>query len=95
LIVTQVVQVRIEGAPRTYTYGWKYDPVGGGLPLSVGQRVEIPPNMVQEDGGSATVVKLGSDYTGPMKDIVKAIDDPEGPSPDEDLWGGWGQGRFA
>lgn len=94
MIVTQVVQVRIEGAPRRYTYGWGFDPTEGGKPLKVGDRVEIPPNQVQEEGSSATVVELGSDYTGPMKSIVRVIDGPKAPSPEDDLWGGWETGQY-
>ncbi|MFD4474621.1 hypothetical protein ACFWPU_00690 [Streptomyces sp. NPDC058471] len=89
MIIDQVVQVQIGGAPRTYTYSWQFDPAIGGLPLAVGQRVEIPANIVQEDGGSAVVVKLGSTYAGPMKAIVRVIDGPPKESPDDQLWGGF------
>ena len=93
--VTQVVQVKIEGAFRHYTYGWVYDPLAGGRPLAVGDKVEIPPNQVQEEGSAATVVKLGSDYNGPMKSIVRVIAGPKAESPEDDLWGGFGTGAYA
>lgn len=93
--ITQVVQVHIEGAPRRYTYGWVYDHEAGS-PLKVGDRVEIPPNQVQEEGASATVVALGSDYTGPMKSIVRVIPDgPKAGGPEDDLWAGFGTGPYA
>jgi hypothetical protein len=91
--VTQVVQVEIEGAFRSYTYGWIFDPLTGGRPLKIGDRVEIPANQVSEEGGAATVVKLGSDYNGPMKNIVRVIDGPKVEAP-EDLWGGWETGQY-
>lgn len=71
--IEQVVQVQILGAPRTYTYKWVFDPTAGGASLGVGDKVEIPPNQVQEEGAAATVVELGSMYTGPMKPIVRVI----------------------
>lgn len=92
---TQVVQVEILGSRRRYTYGWVYDPLGGERPLAVGDRVEIPGNQVQVSGGSATVVKLGSDYQGPMKSIVRVIDGPKADAPEDDLWGGWESGHYG
>jgi hypothetical protein len=92
--VTQVVQVRILGSQRKYTYGWVFDPTDGGRPLKEGDKVEIPPNQVQASGGSATVVELGSDYTGPMKSIVRVIDGPKADAPEDDLWGGWEAGQY-
>lgn len=94
--VTQVVQVTILGSTRKYTYGWVYDPtVEGERPLRVGDRVEIPGNQVQVSGGSATVVELGSNYSGPMKSIVRVIDGPKADAPEDDLWGGWGTGSYG
>lgn len=93
MIITQVVQVEISGAYRPYTYGWTYDHETGS-PLNVGDRVELPPNQVQEEGSSGRVSKLGSDYSGPMKSIVRVIDGPKAPSPEEDLWGGWEAGAY-
>jgi hypothetical protein len=93
--VTQVVQVQIEGAVRKYTYGWVFNPLEGGRPLEIGDKVEIPPNQVQEEGSAATVVALNSDYNGPMKNIVRVIDGPKVQSPEDDLWGGWGSGEYA
>lgn len=93
--VTQVVQVTISGAARRYTYGWVYNPLQGGRALNVGDRVELPPNQVQEEGSSGTVARLGSDYTGPMKSIVRVIDGPKVSGPPEgDLWGGWETGEY-
>lgn len=73
MVVEQTVQVKILGAARAYTYAWHFDPVKGETPLRVGDKVEIPPNQVQEEGSSATVSALGSDYYGPMKKIVRRI----------------------
>lgn len=92
--IEQRVQVQILGAYRTYTYAWHYDPLAGGVPVGVGDKVELPPNQVQEEGSSGTVVELGSPYTGPVKDIVRiltqsAIND------DSDLWAGFGEGDYA
>jgi hypothetical protein len=92
--ITQIVQVRIEGAIRRYTYGWTYDAVTG-RPLKVGDKVEIPPNQVQEEGSAATVVALGSDYKGPVKSIVRVIDGPKADGPEDDLWAGWGTGPYG
>lgn len=97
--VTQVVQVQILGAQRKYTYGWVFDPTEGGTPLVIGDRVEIPPNQVQAEGSAATVVALGSDYTGPMKSIVRklenrGVDNPKASAPEDDLWGGWEAGQY-
>lgn len=71
--IRQVVQVQILGAPRTYTYSWEFDPLAGEQSLGLGDKVEIPPNQVQEEGAAATVVDLGSNYNGPMKSIVRVI----------------------
>jgi hypothetical protein len=72
--IRQLVQVRIMGAPRTYTYAWEWDPHEGDKPLAVGDKVELPPNQVQEEGSSGTVVELGSPYNGPVKPIVRVIE---------------------
>lgn len=109
MLIKQVVQVQILGAPRTYTYKWEFDPfVEERQSLAIGDKVEIPPNQVQEEGASATVVALGSSYDGPMKEIVRVIKragidwdkvgDVTGLTADrydrddEDLWGGWPHG---
>lgn len=92
--VTQVVQVKILGSYRKYTYGWVYNPLEGGRALTIGDKVEIPPNQVQAEGSSATVVELGSDYDGPMKSIVRVIDGPKASAPEDDLWGGWETGSY-
>lgn len=70
--VRQVVQVKILGTSRLYSYAWEFMP-GVVAPLAVGDKVEIPGNMVTEDGGSGTVAVLGSDYNGDMKYIVRLI----------------------
>lgn len=93
--VTQVVQVEILGSARKYTYGWVFNPLEGGRPLKLGDRVEIPPNQVQAEGSAATVVALSSDYSGPMKNLVRVIDGPKAQAPEDDLWGGWGTGPYA
>lgn len=91
--VQQVVQVQILGSKRPYTYAYTFDPQEGGMPLRLGAKVEIPGNMVTEGGGAATVVKFGSDYTGPMKEIVRVIEDERREDPG--LWGGFGTGDYA
>lgn len=91
---TQVVQVRIGEARRLYTYGWVFDPTAGGVPLKVGDRVELPPNQVQEEGSSGVVSKVGSDYTGEMKSIVRVIEGPK-VSGEDGLWGGWETGSYT
>jgi hypothetical protein len=103
--IKQVVQVEILGAYRPYTYSWYFDPGAGEMSLGIGDKVELPPNQVQEEGSSGTVCRLGSDYDGPMKDIVRVIKrahDDAGPDEvelrrpaDEDLWGGFGEGDYA
>lgn len=70
--VRQVVQVQILGAFRNYTYAYEFEP-GVTSSLQVGDTVELPPNQVQEEGSSGKVVRLGSDYNGPMKMIVRVI----------------------
>lgn len=92
--VSQVVQVSLSGTTRRYTYGWVFNPLEGGRPLKVGDRVELPPNQVQAEGSSGTVVALSSDYTGEMKNIVRVIDGPKADSPEDDLWGGWEAGSY-
>lgn len=92
--VTQVVQVKIGEAVRRYTYAWVFDPTKGGRPLVVGDRVELPPNQVQEEGSSGVVSALSSDYDGPMKSIVRVISGPKVDSPEDDLWGGWETGTY-
>lgn len=87
----QVVQVEILGARRPYTYAWEFTP-GVTAPLAVGDKVELPPNQVQEEGSSATVVRLGSDYNGEMKLIVRKIEEK---AVEDDLWGNFGQGDYA
>lgn len=84
--IKQVVQVDILGSPRSYTYEYFFEP-GATPSLRVGDRVELPPNQVQEEGSSGTVAFLGSDYEGPMKEIVRKL--PDAPKDDVDLWGGW------
>ena len=90
MVIRQVVRVEILGAWRPYTYAWEFDPEEGGQPLKVGDRVELPPNQVQDEG-SGMVVGLGSDYDGPMKNIVRVIrtrgSDQE--IDEFDMWEGW------
>lgn len=82
--VRQVVQVSIMGTRRLYTYAYEFEP-GVTAPLAVGDKVEIPGNMVTEDGGAGTVARLGSDYGGELRYIVRKIE----PKPaEDDLWAG-------
>jgi hypothetical protein len=128
--IRQVVQVQILGAPRTYGYEFFFDmqadpPV---RPLGIGDKVEIPPNQVQEEGSAGTVVGHGDGgYKGPMKEIVRLIKTADQlkaeetrailnswpgvtnsekgdalgaekgyiPPAEDDLWGGFGEGRYA
>lgn len=105
--VRQVVQVKILGTSRLYSYAWEFMP-GVVAPLAVGDKVEIPGNMVTEDGGAGTVARLGSDYNGDMKYIVRKIEpkpawEPYATGPDEmavrktgeDIWDNFGQGDYA
>ena len=71
--VEQRVQVKILGAPRPYSYAWHFDPTAGEKPLQIGDRVELPPNQVQEEGSSGTVIAVGTSYTGELKSIVRLI----------------------
>lgn len=73
MIIEQRVQVEILGAYRPYSYGWEFDPLQGGKPLQVGDKVELPPNQVQEEGSSGTVCALDTDYKGELKKIVRLI----------------------
>ena len=91
---TQVVQVKVAGSARLFTYGWVFDPDKGGRPLKIDDRVELPPNQVHPEGSSGVVEKMGSDYTGPLKSIVRVIDGPKVSAPEEDLWGGWETGSY-
>ncbi len=72
MILTQHVQVKFLGSDRLYSYEWVYE-LGVGEALAVGDRVEVPPNFVQEEGGSGIVAQLGSTYTGAMARIVRKI----------------------
>lgn len=91
--IRQVVQVQILGAPRTYTYEYYFDLANGERSLGIGDKVELPPNQVQEEGSSGTVVDLGSNYDGPMKSIVRLIPPPEVSA--DALWEGFGEGDYA
>lgn len=71
--MVQVVRVKFLGAQQLYSYIWRFYPADGGTPLQVGERVEVPPNWMNPEGGSGTVAELGSDYAGQMADIVRRI----------------------
>jgi hypothetical protein len=71
--IEQRVQVEILGAPRPYSYAWYFDPLDGGQSLSIGDKVELPPNQVQKEGSSGTVCDLGTPYRGELKRIVRII----------------------
>jgi len=66
-----VVQVRIAGAgKRTYAYAADH-------PYPIGTWVDLPGNVVSEDGGTGVVVSYGRDgYDGPLKTIVRDIPEP-------------------
>jgi len=66
-----VVQVRIAGAgKRTYAYAADHA-------YPVGTWVELPGNVVSEDGGTGVVASYGRDgYDGPLKTIVRDIPEP-------------------
>lgn len=67
-----VVQVRIAGAPARRTYAYESD-----VPLMIGDWVTLPGNVVSEHGGFGVVKSYGRDgYNGPLKKIVKKIDEP-------------------
>lgn len=73
MIIRQSVQVRFLGSDRLYSYIHDWDTEAEERPLQVGDRVEVPPNVMQEDGGSGVVEILGSLYDGPMAKIVRRI----------------------
>ncbi|MEU3052225.1 hypothetical protein [Streptomyces griseus] len=73
MIIQQTVQVRFLGSDRLYSYAYDWDTNAGDRALEVGDRVEVPPNFVQEEGGSGVVEVLGSLYDGPMAKIVRRI----------------------
>lgn len=85
--IEQRVQVALSGAYRPYSYAWFFDPTAGELPLGIGDIVELPPNQVAEEGSSGEVVALSTDYTGPLKEIVRKIEAK--PTQEDDLWGDW------
>ncbi|GGR51484.1 hypothetical protein [Streptomyces roseolus] len=89
----QRVQVRILGAQRPYSYSWWFEPAAGVMPLQVGDRVELPPNQVQEEGSSGTVVAVGTSYKGELKSIVRKIEDAY--EREDDLWAGFGEGDYV
>lgn len=67
--VAQAVQVRIVGAPRAYAYEWR------GEPLEVGDWVELPGNVVSQDGCRGVVEAFGRDgYTGPLKPVLAKLE---------------------
>ncbi|WP_432112781.1 hypothetical protein [Streptomyces sp. S1] len=91
--IEQRVQVEILGAPRPYSYAWHFDPTAGEGPLQIGDRVELPPNTVQQEGSSGTVVAVGTSYKGELKSIVRRIEQPADDG--DDLWGGWEEGQYT
>jgi len=67
--LVQLVQV-----DRGYTYQWLH----ADDPLEVGDRVLLPANWLSEIKHGpgpfpATVLKLGSDYAGPVSTIIKRL----------------------
>lgn len=95
--IRQVVRVQILGAPREYTYCYHFDmeTVPPNPPLGIGDKVELPPNQVQEEGSSGTVVGHGSEYTGEMKEILGRVKKkPNGDGGGDGLWEGFGQGAY-
>lgn len=88
--------MQILGAVREYTYCYHFDMEVGIPPLGIGDKVELPPNQVSEEGGSGTVVGHGSDYDGPMKEIPRRLEKkPNGDGGGDDLWAGYGSGDYA
>lgn len=70
--MSQLVQVVFDNddSNRTYCYRWK-----GSVPLTPGDRVLVPPSWASKDPKHATVAAVGSDYDGPVKDIVGVVVD--------------------
>lgn len=105
--VEQRVQVEILNAPRPYSYAWFFNPLDGGKPLQIGDKVELPPNQVQQEGSSGVVSAVGTPYKGELKRVVRVIqryeDDITASKAagilstwdGEDLWGGFGEGKYA
>lgn len=66
--VKQLVRVMFDAGSRHYTYGWF------GLPLDVGDVVEVPSNWAFPEGGRVgTVAAIGSTYTGPIQWLIRKI----------------------
>jgi hypothetical protein len=56
-----IVQVEFEPAGRRYAYAW-----GGTDTIRIGDAVRVPANWVSTDGGFATVVGVGSEFSGEL-----------------------------
>jgi len=83
--VLQVVQVRMAGAPRNYTYQWwSLTMVDDGWRtgadwLRTGDWVRLPGNVVSPEGAKGRVEGYGRNgYSGPLKDVSCRIE-PQDP----------------
>lgn len=66
----QLVQVRFDTGPQLYTYSWEWSIDGMVPPLKVGDRVTVPANWRTPHPSDATVAALGSDFMGPVREII-------------------------
>lgn len=68
-----LVKIRFDGnSRRTYTYAWP----DSAETLADGDRVVVPGNDFDADPKLATVEGVGSDYTGPVKDLLGVVRGP-------------------
>jgi hypothetical protein len=66
------IRVAFSSSSNAYTYNWP-EWMPGPAP-DIGDVVEIPPNWAFPEGGrTGVVVAVGSDYTGPLSDIVRVV----------------------
>jgi len=63
--MTRIQKVVIEGG---LTYAWE-----GDESLAVGDTVLVPPTYWQESARTATVVQIGSDYSGYLVNVIRKV----------------------
>lgn len=65
----QRVQVRFDGAGKSYAYDWS-----GTMPLVTGDRVVLPPSWANPEYSFGTVVSTNSKYEGECKRVAGLVD---------------------
>lgn len=63
---TQIVRVAFPEGGRVYSYKWN-----GEVPLKMTDTVVTPANWKNKEEGLAVVVGFGTDFTGPLAEIVR------------------------